>query len=264
MSRIAHHRLSAERAREDRPLLCITAQRLETRPAKLTVMPNVFRRGRALWAVISIVAVATCGCNQTPTTPTPTPPATPTPPVSVASVAPAQPVQNLVAQQSTITGVSFRAGLVLQIRAPSGGTATVQGSDIQNLTPTSFQASVVFSEVGAYVLTVGQANGEVSAPFNLTVQAVPNPVVDSVSPSDTTASSPAQLVSLIGRDFDQSLIVQIIDPDSLLMQLNHSNLTTSTPTLIQFSMVLNKIGTYRISLWTSVGPASNTVTLEVR
>jgi hypothetical protein len=230
-------------------------------------MRALFKRGQMWCAILSTVIVTSCNHASTsmPTTPT-----VANPPVvvvtSVSAVIPAEPLQSDLPQLVRVQGLNFRAGLSLSVRDPSGRSVTIPNLAIQNQLSTSFQASVVLDSIGAYGFVVVQSDGDSSVSFLVNVRGIPPlaPIIDSVSPASTVRSAVAQLVSLAGHDFDPSLTVQIVDPQSLLTQLNRSNLSASTDSLIEFSMILDKAGNYTISLWTALGPASNLKIISVR
>jgi len=219
--------------------------------------------------------VVAINCNNGPTTPTPVnPPVVPIVPApvpvvaSISSVIPAAPAQSAVAQILSLAGIGFQAGQVLRVTAPSGAVTVVEGTDIQAIAPTSFQASVMLSEAGRYALAVRQANGDVSASFSVDVrEAVAiDAIITGVSPAMVSVGATLVTVSLAGSNFDPSMIVQVVDPDSLLIEWDAEHRPSETTALIQFSMVFSKIGDYRISLWSPLllGPVSNTVIVRVR
>ncbi len=227
---------------------------------------HAFLRAQALWAIAAIVVLASC--NQSPTAPSPSPAPAPAPaaPFRVVNVTPAAPIRSDTAQVLTVAGLGFRQGLALRITDPGGLSITIPNTDIRNLLPTSFQASVMLPEAGRYGVVVQQQNGEASGSFLFDVLNAPaaTPQIDDITPSQTIVDSRPQQVSLIGLNFDESLTVHIVDPDGVLTRMDPLEFTIDAGSVIRFLMVFDKTGTYTFSLWNGSGLASNSGDVLVR
>lgn len=114
-----------------------------------------------LCATVLVVTVVG-GCGRLPLAPD-----NPNAP-SISATVPADPTISDTAQSVTVTGSRFLMGLQLTVVRPRGGIITLQGSDIQSLTSTSFQVSLTFDVAGLYQLTVTNVDGSSSSPFVLT------------------------------------------------------------------------------------------------
>ncbi|MCX6539684.1 MAG: hypothetical protein NT151_12240 [Acidobacteria bacterium] len=117
--------------------------------------------------IIVVVLFNLAGCggkSSSPSAPTPTP-TTLTATLTIASVSPATITSSATSQTIIVTGTNFLSGLTLTNTAPGGGTTTLGGSQIQDLTTTSFQVSATFAELGSYGLQVANPSGSASGKF---------------------------------------------------------------------------------------------------
>src|ERR1017187_8810119 len=102
-------------------------------------------------------------------------------PVAITSISPATPGVG-VNQVVTVNGTGFQTGLTVTLVPPVSGSSTIPGSQIQSVTPTSFQMTVTFSAMGTYTIRVNNPDlGEsnvfaftVGAPLPMTITKVEN------------------------------------------------------------------------------------------
>jgi hypothetical protein len=94
---------------------------------------------------------------------------TPTGPVA-SSISPTTPSPSSGSQTLTVYGSGFQSGLTVTVFAPGGGSSTVSGAQIQSVTSTSFQLSVVLNSAGTWGIRVNNPDGTQSSMFNFTVQ----------------------------------------------------------------------------------------------
>jgi uncharacterized protein (TIGR03437 family) len=121
-------------------------------------------------------------------------------PVSITSLSPASPVVSASAQTVVVTGTNFESGLAAALAAPSGATTNFSGSQIQNLSATSFQISPVLASVGTYSLQVKNPDGGMSTSFPFTVATTPRVNVTKVGNGASFAQSfaPGMLMTVFG------------------------------------------------------------------
>jgi len=137
------------------------------------------------------------------------------PPV-IRGVSPASPTSSSTRQILTISGTGFQAGLTVTVAFASGGSSTLTGTEIQNVSSTSFRVLATLSGNGRCTLRVTNPNGQVSNTWDLTVQpgvsqnlsssavpsllkGLPAPVVTGLSPG---SGAPGITVVIYGRQLN--------------------------------------------------------------
>ena len=166
----------------------------------------------------------------------------------------------------TVHGLGFATGLVLEVTNPLGTSSTVGSQDIQSLTSSAFGAMVLLATSGSYALVVREPSGVASDPFQLTVtaDALASPTISSVTPASTAKSSQPQVVSLSGSNFKPPVTIRVIDPLGVSTQIDGGGVTLATASSIQFSLTLNQIGLYSLTVTGADGIASNSVIVYVQ
>lgn len=184
--------------------------------------------------------------------------------LQITNATPSQPTPSATPQLVQFQGEGFTAGLVLQVADPTGAIANIPASQIQGVTSTSFQASLVLAMNGTYGIVVQEPNGTFSPSFSLSVGTgtTAAPVITSVSPSSTAPSTASQVVSITGTNFSASPTVVIVDPSGI--NTTASSLSQETNTSIQFSFVFNRTGSYMVTVTTVSGAVSNAVPISVQ
>lgn len=121
--------------------------------------------------VLALLATGCGGGSSSPAAPSTTP--TTTAAFSVTGISPSAPTVSALPQTLTITGTGFQSGLSMTMTPPTPPSTAVlsfSGSQILNLTPTSFQVSVEISLLSAYTFQVTSAAGEKSGVMSFTPQ----------------------------------------------------------------------------------------------
>ncbi len=189
---------------------------------------------------------------------TPPPLAGPTSGVRLDSISPQSPVSSDVSLLMTFRGDGFETGLSLQVSDPTGIRSQVTGTNIQDLTGTSFQAVVVLNVPGVYTFTVLNPDGTVSQPYQLQVSnnGPSGPTITGVVPGSLTRGSFPVLVLITGTGFDLSTVVVLTDPQGLVTTFDSGSISISPPGSIQFSAVFNKSGNYLVAVQNSSGESN--------
>ena len=89
----------------------------------------------------------------------------------ITNVTPAAPGRSSKQQRLAITGSDFLEGLTLMITTPGGQSLRFAGADILNRRQGSFEVDALLDTAGNYSLVVTNADGGVSKPFVVSVQA---------------------------------------------------------------------------------------------
>ena len=156
----------------------------------------------AVIAALAITLAAGCG-RGSPTNPSGAAP-------QVTSVAPPQIIREDAPQVVTISGRDFVSGLTAELTDPSGGSRTIERSEIQALQATSFQMVATFSAAGAYLIRIKNPSGDQSDPFSFIVQSQAGgnpPHIDSVSPASLVHSGNVQVIAVTGTNFSSAINV---------------------------------------------------------
>ena len=79
---------------------------------------------------------------------------------SITGVSPASPTVSAAARTLTVTGANFQTGLTLTVTPPRFGLTALP--QLQSVTSTSFQVTLVLAVVGTYTFQVQSPSGEKS------------------------------------------------------------------------------------------------------
>src|SRR5262249_54063638 len=144
-------------------------------------------------------------------------------------------------QSIAVLGSNFQAGLTVTAFFPnSGGSATLSGTQIQNVTATSFTMLATLNGAGTWGMRVNNPDGQQSSVFNFTVAPpqVIGPTITSISPSSPAATGIGdQAVSVFGSNFQSGLTATVTWPSgsATLTGAQIQNVTsTSFQALIDF------------------------------
>ncbi|MCL5287167.1 MAG: Ig-like domain-containing protein, partial [Acidobacteria bacterium] len=143
----------------------------------------------------------------------------------ISGISPSSPqVQVNVSQTITVQGSNFQPGLTVTAFFPGGGSSTLSGSQIQNVTAGSFQASMVLNSAGIWGIRVNNPDGQQSNTFNFTVTAAP-PLISSVVPSSYPPSNSNQTMTINGSNFVSGATLSFGSPSSGTIPSTASKLT---------------------------------------
>jgi pimeloyl-ACP methyl ester carboxylesterase len=175
----------------------------------------------------------------------------------ISSISPSNPVASSSDQSVNVSGSNFQSGLTITVFIPGGGTATLSGSQIQNVTSTSFTMIITLNVAGNYGIRVNNPNGLQSNTFNFTTQN-PTPNISSINPSSPCVSSNNQNVTVNGTNFQSGLTVTIFIPGGNNVTLSGSQIQSVTATSFIMVVTLNIQGTYGIRINNPSGIQSST------
>jgi hypothetical protein len=181
----------------------------------------------------------------------------------ISSISPASPVASCSNQNVQVFGSCFQSGLTVTVTFPNGGSTTLSGSQIQNVTSTFFTMVVTLNGAGTWCIRVNNPGGQQSSQFCFTVQPV-SPQITSISPSSPPATVGNQNVDVFGSNFQSGLTVTVFFPGGGSGTLSGSQILNVTCT--SFRMVINfngNPGNYGIRVNNPDGRQSNTFTFNV-
>ncbi|MGZ5480375.1 MAG: alpha/beta fold hydrolase [Pyrinomonadaceae bacterium] len=182
---------------------------------------------------------------------------------SISSISPSSPTRSDSDQNVQVSGSNFQSGLTVTVFIPGGGTATLSGSQIQSVTPTSFTMVITLNVVGQYGIRVNNPGGAQSNTFNFNVQAA-NPSISSISPSSPTRSDSDQNVQVSGSTFQSGLTVTVFIPGGGSATLSGSQIQSVTSSSFTMVITLNVVGQYGIRVNNPGGAQSNTFNFNVQ
>jgi pimeloyl-ACP methyl ester carboxylesterase len=164
------------------------------------------------------------------------------------SINPPSPVATVGNQNMTVNGSNFVSGLTVTVFFPGGGTGTLSGSQIQNVTSSSFVMVIDFNgNAGNYGIRVTNPGGAQSNTFNFTVQPPTTPVINSINPPSPIATVGNQNVTVNGSNFVSGLTVTVFFPGGGSGTLSGAQIQSVTSS--SFVMVIDfngNIGNYGI------------------
>jgi hypothetical protein len=230
---------------------------------------------RRIVVALAAVLAAACG-HSSPSAPSivaqPTPQATQAS-ATVSSVLPATLPPSASMQTLVVEGTNFQPGLTVIFSQAGASTAhasphstqSITGTDVQNLTSTSFNVNVMVSGAGSYVLQVVNPSASPSAPS--TVIADPslssNPTIAGLSPRSPAPGTAPTPVYVVGTNFVAGLSVQLTFPDGSTTTLGGTAITFGSSTIIQMRPSLSQSGTYSLRVVNPSGASSDAFSFEV-
>jgi hypothetical protein len=178
---------------------------------------------------------------------------------SIGGISPARPTTSTSSQTLSVTGANFVRGLSATVVRPDGETFTLTGSQIQNVTRSSFQMSIVLVDAGPYSVRANNPDGQQSNTFSFTVApAAGLPVISSLSPSNPRASAVNQALVVSGSNFQPELMVTVVGPGGRTSTLRGSDIQNVTSGSFEMIIILADAGAYSLRVNNSNGQQSNT------
>jgi hypothetical protein len=214
------------------------------------------RSGLGLPLAVLFCAGAITGCHQTATAPGGT--------ARILSISPSiidpSPAPQLVRFTTTLLSGTYS----LLVIAPGGLIAEVPASQLQVISADTFQASLTLPSPGVYGFEVKSQAGDISSALELTVGNVTGfPTITAVTPSAVQASLQVQSFSVVGTAFEPGLNMVLAAPDGTIVTVSAANITVVSDTLCQASLVLNKTGSYLVTVANPSGGTSNLFPIAV-
>lgn len=176
---------------------------------------------------------------------------------NISSISPSTPTTSNTDQSVIVNGSNFQSGLTVTVFIPGGGSVTLSGSQIQNVSSTQFTMIITLNIVGQYGIRVNNPNGTQSNTFNFNTQA-PTPAITSISPSNPCARSGDQPVNVFGSSFHAGLTVTVFIPGGSVVTLSGAQIQFASSTQFTMIVTLNVLGQYGIRVNNPNGTQSST------
>ena len=182
------------------------------------------------------------------------------------SIAPSSPAATVGNQNVIVSGGNFQQGLTATATFPNGQTGTLSGTQIQNVTPTSFVMVIDFNgNPGNYSIRVNNPNGAQSNAFGFSVQRPSHsPVITSVSPTNPIRRDTDQNVIVNGSGFQQGLTISVLIPGGGTATLSGAQIQNIDSNSFTMIATLNVVGQYGIRVNNPDGGQSNTFNFSVQ
>src|SRR5207253_1914694 len=88
---------------------------------------------------------------------------------TISSISPTTPVTGSTDQDVAVYGSNFQPNLTVSVGFPSGGSTTLSGAQIANVTSSSFLMHITLNGAGTWSIRVNNPDGGQSSPFSLSV-----------------------------------------------------------------------------------------------
>src|SRR6185295_2714361 len=177
----------------------------------------------------------------------------------IISISPPSPITSSVDQSINVFGSNFQQGLTVTAFFPGGGSATLSGSQIKNLTPTSFTMLATLNAQGTWSIRVNNPDGLQSNVFPFFAQpASIQSQIDSISSVSPFSSSNDQSIQVFGSGFSQGLTVSAFFPGGGGALLSGTQIQDVSPTSFTLLITFGSSGTWSIRVNNPNGSQSNT------
>jgi DNA-binding winged helix-turn-helix (wHTH) protein len=177
------------------------------------------------------------------------------------SISPISPHAVIGDQSVVVYGNGFLTGASIEVFFPSGGSATLSGSQILDVTPTSLVMVIDFNgNPGKYKIRVKNPYARSSDPFMFELTSyIQSPTIEAIFPASPVASKDEESVVIYGYNFQFGASVEVTFPNGESVTLNPgrqipNGTHTALSTLIYFD---GKPGSYTIRVKNPTGRWSN-------
>ena len=167
---------------------------------------------------------------------------------AISSISPSSPTASTSNQTITVYGSNFQSGLTVTAYFPGGGSTTLSGTQIQNVTSSSFQLIITFANSGSWGIRVTNPDTQQSGTFSFTVSGstAPAPAISSISPSSPTASTSNQTITVYGSNFQSGLTVTAYFPGGGSTTLSGTQIQNVTSSSFQLIITFANSGSWGI------------------
>jgi pimeloyl-ACP methyl ester carboxylesterase len=162
---------------------------------------------------------------------------------SISSISPSSPTVSNSDQNVQVSGSNFQSGMTVTVFFPGGGSGTLSGTQLQNVTPTSFRMVTTLNIVGTYSIRINNPSNLQSSTFNFTTRAV-SPSISNISPSGVCAQNGDRTFTVSGSNFQSGLTVTVFFPNGGSTTLSGTQIQFNSSTSFNMIVTLNVIGTY--------------------
>jgi len=152
----------------------------------------------------------------------------------ISAIIPATPLATIGDQSIVLMGHNFQKGSTVKVTFPSGGSAILNGKQINPRSETSF---VILADLngtwGEYTLEVNTPYGRSSAPFHFkALKHIQSPVIEAVMPESPEATMEEQRVVVYGHNFQSAVVIEVIFPNGGTAVLQARQISERMPTAL--------------------------------
>jgi pimeloyl-ACP methyl ester carboxylesterase len=170
-------------------------------------------------------------------------------PPSVSSISPSTPLTANTDQNVNVFGSNFQQNLTVSVTFPSGGGATLSGTQIQGVGANSFVMRITLGAPGAWIIRVNNPDGRQSSIFSFIVQSViQQPSVSSLNPTSPFVNSNDQDVAVSGSNFQPNLTVSVTFPGGGGTTLSGTQILNVTPSAFVLRITLSATGNWSLRI----------------
>jgi hypothetical protein len=184
----------------------------------------------------------------------------------ITGISPVIPTSSTSNQTITVNGSGFQSNLTVTVFFPNGsGSSTLSGTQIQNVSSSSFQMIATLNGAGTWGIRVNNPDGQQSTTYSFAVSpttAAP-PFISSIAPATPTSSTSNQTVTVTGSGFQSNLTVTVFFPNSGSSTLSGTQIQNIGSSSFQMIATLNGAGTWGIRVNNPDGQQSATYSFSV-
>jgi Peptidase_C39 like family len=167
-------------------------------------------------------------------------------------------------QNVTVIGTNFQPNMSVGVTFPNGGTSTLSGSQVQNVTGSSFLMRITFGTTGTWAITVRNPDGKISNTLSFTVRSVTQlPQISSISPTSPVVRNNDQEIAVYGSNFLPNLSVTIAFPTGGGTTLTGAQIQNVTSSAFVVRLTLATSGVWTMRVNNVAGASSNTFSFNV-
>ena len=182
----------------------------------------------------------------------------------ISSIVPSNPVASGNNQNVSVFGGNFQVGMTVRITFPDGNGTTLSGTQIQNVTSSSFVMTATLNASGSWSIRVDNPNGGQSNTYSITVQPPSGITISSISPSIPIRSSADQPITVNGSNFQPGLTVTVTFPSGSGTTLSGAQIQNVTSNSFVMLATLNATGIWYIRVNNPGGAQSNSFSFSVQ
>jgi len=184
---------------------------------------------------------------------------------TIASITPAVIVASSSPQVITVRGTNFAPGLSLAYALGTGSTSIVTGSQIANVTSTSFDATLTIFPGGTYTFSVTNPDAIVSNPVTETVAgpSAQAATLFSVSPSTIVVRPNAQTLQFAGQNFALGLTMVATSDGGVTVTASGSQIASLTSQSFSATVTISTAGRYTLQVINPGAAPSNALSEDI-
>jgi hypothetical protein len=159
------------------------------------------------------------------------------------------------------TGATQYSVAVLNVS--TGATVVAPTVTTSSFTTPTLQTGVTYIWSVLASNSVGSSAPSAGVYFTVNIASAPPPTIASVQPSNVSASSNSQLLTIVGTGFQSGLTATITSPTNSILTFSGGQLQNFSQTTFQISVLLNTAGTWTVAVKNPDGNSSSPSAITV-